>query len=435
MTLSRDWLIDIALSFLVYLVPLVGPHALFFIGGYLVGAARRVSEAPMWVASDWVVVLLAQAVLLLVWRLGRRGPRWLRPLIGTAALFALTIALNGLLLLAIPLRFLTEVSTAPEVNTLTEFCRLDGIYLQPTVSTFYPHRDEAALVVGRAGGRGFALLRLPGCRIEDLAVPADADLGWVSQAGAMLWRTREDARADRSVWNLTSSSGATSLLPLSIDRSRVVPAILDDGRTLGWVEGREQKRIVIVYEGEVREIPLVAAPAGTYGVLAGAGPDGPFALSVSLQEELWLTIDAGGRITNSIPGPPRLSRFGHKLHLLDNGWIGWDAYRDSGRYLVAWSRDGREEIRELSRGLGINSAAVDGRGDFIAISATSGLNIGSQRDEVWLLRTSDGAELFRRYGPKYSRAIVAFPTGRFFAVDEIDAGQPAVRVYSLPAAR
>jgi len=65
------------------------------------------------------------------------------------------------------------------------------------------------------------------------------------------------------------------------------------------------------------------------------------------------------------------------------------------------------------------------------VSASSGLNIGSQQD-VWLVRTGDGAELFRRYSPEYSRATVALPAGRFFAVSEIAGPKSSVRIHRLP---
>ncbi|MBA2305486.1 MAG: hypothetical protein H0W08_23030 [Acidobacteria bacterium] len=126
-----------------------------------------------------------------------------------------------------------------------------------------------------------------------------------------------------------------------------------------------------------------------------------------------------------------VSRFGHELLTLPDGWISWDTYVEDRRYALAWSRAGQVARRELARGLAFTSLAVDARGEFVAVSATSGLRIGSQQDEVWLVRTSDGAELFRRYSPKYSRATVALPAGRFFAVSEIAGARSSVRIHRL----
>lgn len=57
--------------------------------------------------------------------------------------------------------------------------------------------------------------------------------------------------------------------------------------------------------------------------------------------------------------------------------------------------------------------------------------VSSRRAEVWLVRTSDGAELFRRYAPTYSRAVVALSAGRYFAVDDVQDRRSSVRVYDL----
>jgi hypothetical protein len=146
----------------------------------------------------------------------------------------------------------------------------------------------------------------------------------------------------------------------------------------------------------------------------------------------WLTIDAAGQMLTSLPAPDAVSTFSHELLVLPAGWIAWDTYVEDRRYLLAWSHRDQIMRRELPKGLAFTSVAVDTRGEFVAVSASSGLNIGSQRDEVWLVRTSDGTELFRRYAPKYSRDTVALPGGRFFAAGEVIDSRPAVRIHRLP---
>jgi hypothetical protein len=130
--------------------------------------------------------------------------------------------------------------------------------------------------------------------------------------------------------------------------------------------------------------------------------------------------------------PEILSRFSHRVHPTPAGWVGWDTYIEDRRYVLAWSRDGLITRRDLPRGLAFTSVAMDSRGEYVAASATSGISVGSQQDEVWLMRIADGVELFRRYAPKHSRATVALPAGRFFAVDEYADGRGSVRVYALP---
>jgi hypothetical protein len=49
-------------------------------------------------------------------------------------------------------------------------------------------------------------------------------------------------------------------------------------------------------------------------------------------------------------------------------------------------------------------------GDLAAVSVATALNIGQIRDSIYVLRLSDGAEIFRRYLPRYTRTPVYFPT-------------------------
>jgi len=73
----------------------------------------------------------------------------------------------------------------------------------------------------------------------------------------------------------------------------------------------------------------------------------------------------------------------------------------------------RFPIRRLpfsSASLSINSVAVTPSADLIAISVASRLNIGRIKDAVYVLRASDGAEVFRQYLPLYTRTQVLFPT-------------------------
>ena len=78
-----------------------------------------------------------------------------------------------------------------------------------------------------------------------------------------------------------------------------------------------------------------------------------------------------------------------------NGWVAWDGYRDTGRYRVAWDIQGAKGLHEIPKGRGITSVSVSPSGRLIAISVTTNLNIGSVRDAVYVLRTSDGREVFR----------------------------------------
>jgi len=116
----------------------------------------------------------------------------------------------------------------------------------------------------------------------------------------------------------------------------------------------------------------------------------------------------------------------------DKGWVAWDAYRDSEPYRVAWSLANRRGTHQVLKGRGITSVAVNPNGTYVAVSTTTSLNIGHIKDAVYVLRTSDGAEVWRRYLPAYARSSVQFLGNQYFAYTDWDGVHASVRVLSLP---
>ena len=94
--------------------------------------------------------------------------------------------------------------------------------------------------------------------------------------------------------------------------------------------------------------------------------------------------------------------------------MGWDAYRDDDPYRVAWWFPAGKGNHHVLKGRSINSVAVSPSGDLIAISVATALNIGDIQDAVYILRASDGKEVFRRYLPRYTRTRVLFPDTNSF---------------------
>jgi len=103
-----------------------------------------------------------------------------------------------------------------------------------------------------------------------------------------------------------------------------------------------------------------------------------------------------------------------------DGWVAWDAYKEDGPYQIGWSLGGRSGRHRTNRGRAVTSAAVDPTGSYIAISETTTLSIGKARDVVYVLRTNDGADVFRRFLPRYSRSPVVFFEGGFFGYSDLD---------------
>ena len=68
----------------------------------------------------------------------------------------------------------------------------------------------------------------------------------------------------------------------------------------------------------------------------------------------------------------------------------------------------------------IHDLAVSPDGLPISISTSTGLNIGSARDSLFVLRTRGGTEVYRRYFRKFPRTRMVFLGARHLAVTHID---------------
>ena len=82
----------------------------------------------------------------------------------------------------------------------------------------------------------------------------------------------------------------------------------------------------------------------------------------------------------------------------------------------------RRPVRATSdqRGTQRDIGSVDPTGSYIAISETTTLSIGNARDVVYVLRTEDGADAFRRYLPRYARSPVVFFDGGFLGYSDLE---------------
>jgi hypothetical protein len=131
-----------------------------------------------------------------------------------------------------------------------------------------------------------------------------------------------------------------------------------------------------------------------------------------LSELFWIGFD--GRVHRTLPKPALVEPQPQTFRLVADGWVAWDAYRDNEPYRVAWSLPSGKGNLRVPKGRSITALAVSPDARWIAVSVTSGISIGSTLDAVFVIRAADGAEVFRKYFPKYTRSSVAFPdSGRF----------------------
>jgi hypothetical protein len=116
-----------------------------------------------------------------------------------------------------------------------------------------------------------------------------------------------------------------------------------------------------------------------------------------------------------------------------SGWVAWDAARDLGeRYRIAWSLAKGRGTNEALRGRSITAVKVDPDGAYIAISETNAIRDNIVRDAVYILRTSDGKEVWHRNLPSYARSSLAFLGEKLFAYTDSDGAHSTVRVLQIP---
>lgn len=416
-------------SFLVYLMPVVGPHAFFVLGEMVAGSIGRLArgEQPLWSATNLGFALLLQlaAFVVLYWVLTAGRWRWLAPV--AAAPLAIWAA-NAAYLDFIPTLFLLEDQPAVERGHWPVACEIAGTHLLPLRAGV---RLELAGVreawIAREPGGHHEILTMPGCRANPRGIERSMTVAVdrVAPGGAALYRRQDKATGKPSYW--FSAGTDTPSLSLTPPSDKWWAPVLSRGaEAIAWVESERagsrgfDYRVVIrdLEDDGERRIPL-----------EGALWSRPYLLSVDMQSgemtfstdfDKVVTVDMSGAITW---GPVELTGFGSlQMNFLRHadGWVVWDGYREEGRYRVHWSLPLGEGRHEIPKGRGINAVAVDPWGRYIAVSVTSNLSIGDARDEMYVLRVHDGEEVFRRYLDRYTRTQVAFLGPHYLAFTRYD---------------
>src|SRR2546422_545430 len=116
MEIRRARLLAFACSFLVYLLPLVGPHAIWVFGTSLARelGGRGESRRPLWLATDVFLAVALQAAAGALFHWFFLGPGWRRGLGLVASVPAFLVVLHTVYLVVIPARFLIEPDRASE---------------------------------------------------------------------------------------------------------------------------------------------------------------------------------------------------------------------------------------------------------------------------------------------------------------------------------
>lgn len=432
-------------SFSVYLLPLVTVHVVL-VWGWAVWAEfvedRGGREAP-WLAADAALALGIQAAAFGVffWIFSGRGWRWLAL---AAAVPAFAAFLNTAYLWVLPQYFLIEAETAPETGDWTLACRVEDATLLPVRQPATPDlaRRGEAWVLSPAASATWRRLTGPDCALEAPAYAPPAvggSLVAVAAGGAALYAASGGDPPGTRYWHLDPESGAATPLDPPPDARTWLPALARDGRAVGWLE-RDRVDGATRYRLRTREVATGRERAVLLDGLDGIGPrilalDGFEGAAILAQYPAEvLTFDAAGARVGEAIRPEGIEHIGDGFVRLEGGWVAWETYREKGRVRLVWDLPAGAGRREIPLGSGITDLAVSPGGALVAVSTTSNLNIGDTEDSVFVLRTRDGGEVFRRYHRKYTRTQLAFLGARHLAMTRFDraTGEAWVEVLEVP---
>lgn len=351
-------------------------------------------------------------------------------------------------LVAIPARFLIARDTVAESGNWTSACDITDMSLAPVRST-------PDLLLERAGqtwlaGTGmnvFAVLEMPGCQKTPAgwsdAGPATT-LPFVLTEGRCLFNTWDNKAGQSHWWVRNQTGSAPRPLPRPpADANRCSPILSTDGNWVAWLEyipgvtttPLPQHVVIRSLQDDRERLVNMPRPGHAEFILLGVNMD---------TEELTFYEHDYATRKNSLTvlgldGAPRgqsliadgVEPQSTTFLRVGQGWVAWDAYRENAPYRVVWSLPNGRGTHQVLKGRGITAVAVNPGGTYVAISVTTALNIGHIKDAVYVLRTSDGQEVWRRYLPTYARSSVAFLGDEFFAYTDWDGAHATVRVLKV----
>jgi hypothetical protein len=438
-------------SFALYLFPLVGPHAFWFLGQYL--AMRLVRSPygrdPLWTALDFGVAISMQLVVfaLLLWVFAR--PRLFRLLILVVSIPILSMTLQLLYLVIIPSQFLIEPDIMPEKAEWKQECSIPNMSLAAVRSPAdLPLARAGQAWVRRAEGDSYALIEMPGCKVVPLALQSVGQpftQPFVLPNGRCLFSTWDTKAARTDWWHYDGPGTSAELLrrPPS-DPNRASPILSNDGEWVAWIQFvpgaitpplPEEVMVRSLRDSEERRVSLQPLGRGSFALLAldmNSEELTLFEHDYATSENMVFGIGVDGAKRWGPLKAEGVEAQSTTFLQAGQGCVAWDAYREIGRYQIAWSLPRGSGKHEVRKGRGITAVAVDPSGSYVAVSVTTSLNIGHIRDSVYVFRASDGAVAFCHYLPSYTRSEVAFLGDSHFAYTDWNGAQSQVRVLRLP---
>ena len=229
-------------SFAVYLIPLIGPHALGLLGEHLYSKLVRSGpdRVAAWIALEWGLAVGLQIVAGALWYWFFARPEWWRllPLLVCAPIFFMVA--EWAYLVAIPSRFLIEQDTTPASGDWKSVCTIADMSLASVRSApdLLLERAGQAWLIG-PGMNAYAVLEMPGCQTMPVGLQ---DVGpsytqpFVLPGGRCLFSTWDNKTGQNHWWYHDGTSGPKPLPRPPADPNRSAPILSTDGDWVAWLE-------------------------------------------------------------------------------------------------------------------------------------------------------------------------------------------------------
>jgi hypothetical protein len=268
---------------------------------------------------------------------------------------------------------------------------------------------------------------MPGCQVRETQLDlasSRVNVAFAGPEGRAMYLNFDSQSQNRQWWYIAGFESPPVEVKAPPDIGVDYPAPSRTGEWAGWLQREQQpgpgspQRILLTElpDGEEIAISLEPFSPASFELLSVDGEARTVRLARNYREFLTLGFDGKPH------GPPVLPLQTEPLSRAfiwaGGGWVAWDGYQDTNPYRIEWSLPAGSGLHRVPKGRGITSLAVDPAGRLVAVSVTTALNIGNIPDTVFVLRATDGADVFRKRLPAYSRFQVRFLGNDWFAYTE-----------------
>lgn len=428
--MNRPALIALALSFLIYVLPVFNVHA-----GYMLWPVMffgNLAEGGLLSLAALAGALILQGLAWLAFYVLVRGMRWWKLLLIGAVFPVLLIAVNFTFMYAVPAVVLIAPDWTEDVGQLEQVCFAPDVSIMQVnagVSLSLERSNKAWVRHHNLTGAG--ILSMPGCKVDLVADFTKGKYNSVNVAGEVLFATYKQTYHVAK----TGSKTPREVAPPTGTRNWY-PLLTAGGGQLAWLErgprgaqGRPHVIRVRDISGPGNEKTInLDLPIRSSLTLLEADP--PHFTIASYSNEIMVADDTGKVIWGPI-SPPGVenAQWGFR-RVGANGWVAWDGYREKGRHHLVWSLEGGQGEVIMPRGRKIESVAVSPDGRYIAY-ATEANSYFSAQGRLAVLRTADGGIIHRRRLPQFARLQLAFLGNGHLAVRNYEDGPKGTTVYSV----